>query len=132
MTLAWKYGRVAYGSLFLVAGLYAGLLFVTAAMGYQNARNSFVFGCAIVFTFRAGLVVRDTLLRPADAEVRPTPSRVIFTLGDLIVLASLIATAHVFWTSGNRLDSPIAPLRLGISIGYFFYLFAVPMRLAGK
>lgn len=132
MTVSWKHGRVAYGVLFLVSGLYASLLFVTAAMGYQNASNSIVFGCAIVFIFRAGLVVRDTLVRSADEQDRQKPSSVIFTLGDLIVLASLIATAHVFWTSGNRMDSPIAPLRLGISIGYFFYLFAVPMRFAGK
>jgi hypothetical protein len=132
LILSWKYGRMAYGFLFLASGLYASLLFVTAAMGYQNAANSVVFGCAIVFIFRAGLVVRDTLLRPADAEDRSKPSSVIFMLGDLVVLASLIATAYVFWTSENRMDSPIAPLRLGISIGYFFYLFAVPMRFAGK
>jgi len=129
-----KYGRFFYGVLFLVSGLYAFLLFATAASGRQNARNTIVFGCLIVFITRAWFVTRDTLLRPAHPDERParTPWSTLLTLGDLIVLGSLIATVYVFATSENPIDSPTAPLGLGISIGYLFYLVAVPMRIAAK
>ena len=129
-----KYARVSYGLLFLASGLYASLLLLTAAMGGQNLRNTLTCACVIIFIIRAFFVTRDSFRRAAapTERITPRPSSVLLTLGDLVVLTSLILTAYVFLSSKDRLDSPTAPLGVGISIGYLFYLVAVPMRLAGK
>ena len=129
-----KYAQLSYGLLFLASGLYACLLLLTAAQGWQNARNTLIFACVIVFIIRAFFVARDSIRRAAaPAErVATRPSSVLLTLGDLVVVASLILTAYVFLSSTSRLDSPTAPLGVGICIGYLFYLVAVPVRLAGK
>jgi hypothetical protein len=130
-----KYGRALYVLVFIAAGSYASLLLLTSMWGWQNAGNTLIYACGILFIVRAVFASRAAIARLRGADLPAGPRRTsdtFFAIGDGIALGSLACTALLLSTGDYRLATPVVPFGMGLAGAYLFYLIAVFTRLTNK